>query len=733
MRLLRSVLVTGLCVVAVQGAEARGRDPVAPPAPPPFETGEPVARPPFRADAVEYLHGDPTGEEQLFLELMNRARRDPVAESERVFNNYGDPLVKQAVDFFIRARPGVEFSRAENRAAFAGYPAQPPFAFNAKLMTAARLHTQEMKDADLQSHQLPGELALGARVQAQGYAFSQVGESVFASAESMLYAHAGFAIDWGQGLSGGRPVVGHRNALMNFDGNANFTEVGVGVLVDTNPGTDVGPRLITIDFGRSGDTVRFVTGVCFQDMDGDDMYDPGEGLEGVRLDSPASSFFNVSTASGGFSLPVPANSGAIQVTATGMAGTSGEIVGTQQFDLTVGSANVRLVVTAPPDAPPPAFVFQAGGTGDASAASTDFPLDAGPFDPAHPEISSLEVFVDLAHAAPADLGLFLRSPAGTEVALFDGGLPSGVGVSGVFGSTLASAGNLGTFAGEGYEGTWTLRVENRATGVPGTLNGWALRIRPTWLRPIHFDGTGLFLSKLTATDSASPAGDVLSLTATLDAGGTTYDASAPTLLRLLNGTTGTELARYDLGTDAVSLKRTIGRTSEVSLKTKLVGLDLPTLPSPLRVEVSVGGAVVGQTIPFIAGGYRAAAQQPASPTFVIDAISSKLAGAVRTTTVTGRALAPLDVTGIVEVFVGDTVVKLAASSLKTKGTVRSYTSGVTQLRKFTLNTATGAFTAKIVSDHDIVVGGTAPVGLRIGASYFDTAVRPTVKGATTSY
>ena len=59
------------------------------------------------AEKTEFSHGDPTAAEQYFLELMNRARRDPVAEAQRVFNDYGDPHITQVVNFFISQRPGV--------------------------------------------------------------------------------------------------------------------------------------------------------------------------------------------------------------------------------------------------------------------------------------------------------------------------------------------------------------------------------------------------------------------------------------------------------------------------------------------------------------------------------------------------------------------------------------------------------------------------------------------------
>ena len=42
--------------------------------------------------------------------------------------------------------------------------------------------------------------------------------------------------------------AGHRNNIMN----ANLTEVGIGVVADNSASTDVGPYVVTQDFGSYG-------------------------------------------------------------------------------------------------------------------------------------------------------------------------------------------------------------------------------------------------------------------------------------------------------------------------------------------------------------------------------------------------------------------------------------------------------------------------------------------------
>ena len=253
-----------------------------------------AARP--RAAPVQWSIGDPTDEEQLLLELMNRARADPAAEGDRVFEDYGSSVVTSAVDFFLKQSPGVEYTRAENRDAFHTYAARPPFAFDAHLLDAARVHSQLMRQFNVQSHRVTqaGEKALRDRLTDAGFDGTSLAESVFAYAQDMLDAHAGFAIDYGQGVLQGetRPYLGHRLSLMGFDGDParNYAVVGVGAISDPDdPGdpNDVGPRLVTIDFGIPANApTSFVTGVCWADLNQNGFYDLvflGVAPDGTKL------------------------------------------------------------------------------------------------------------------------------------------------------------------------------------------------------------------------------------------------------------------------------------------------------------------------------------------------------------------------------------------------------------------------------------------------------------------
>src|SRR5690606_12163855 len=95
----------------------------------------------------------PSDEEQLLLELINRLRADPEGEFERLTGADALPGVIAAMNFF-----GVSLSALE--AQLAAYASVAPLAWNGNLADAADFHNQAMIDADMQTHQAPGEPSL---------------------------------------------------------------------------------------------------------------------------------------------------------------------------------------------------------------------------------------------------------------------------------------------------------------------------------------------------------------------------------------------------------------------------------------------------------------------------------------------------------------------------------------------------------------------------------------------
>ncbi|MBV1917762.1 MAG: tandem-95 repeat protein [Sphingomonadaceae bacterium] len=269
----------------------------------------------------------PNSEEQYLLELINEARLDPQASAARYLSTYS-PLVatqasiQDAMDFF--GVNGSSLSSAYAQLATAG-----PLAWNSSLASAADKHSAAMISADEQSHQVSGESALGARVSAEGYNYSVLGENVYAYADDVLYAHAGFMVDWGydgvdysgstllsnfatlgDGIQDG---AGHRDNIMN----PAFREVGIDVTYENDSTTDVGNLVVTQDFGASSS--YFVTGVAYTDNDGDDFYSFGEGRGDLTVQIGSASV--TSYGSGGYSLVASTGDNSVNFSGGGLAGT----------------------------------------------------------------------------------------------------------------------------------------------------------------------------------------------------------------------------------------------------------------------------------------------------------------------------------------------------------------------------------------------------------------------------
>lgn len=237
--------------------------------------------------------GQPTDEEQLYLEYINRSRADPPAEGIRLANTT-DPDVVGAIDYF-----NVDLNLMISQ--FNAIAAVPPLAMSVELLRAARLHSGDMYTNQFQGHVGSTGSTLGTRATAQGYNYSSLAENVFSYAESVWHGHAGFNIDWGTGAGGMQTPPGHRNNIHN----ASMREVGVGVVKGING--SVGPQLVTQDFGLRQGALPLVTGVVYYDLNGNRFYDVGEGIGGVTIDSPGSGYYAVTASSGGYAMPVSTN------------------------------------------------------------------------------------------------------------------------------------------------------------------------------------------------------------------------------------------------------------------------------------------------------------------------------------------------------------------------------------------------------------------------------------------
>ncbi|MEY2498792.1 MAG: hypothetical protein QOD12_2348 [Verrucomicrobiota bacterium] len=315
--------------------------PVAPPPAPPIVTQSALSlQPAAPAGGQLYSIGDPTNEEQFYLELINRARANPVAEGLRLATTT-DQSVLNAYNSF-----GVNLVLMQSQ--FALLPSAPPLSMNATLTAAARAHSQNMLQNNYQGHNGPDGV-LTTRLQnyisgANGYS---LGENVYAYSKSVFYGHAGFEVDWGGTIATGgmQSPPGHRNNIHSLQ----FREVGIGNVIGSNGGSGgVGPQLVTQDFGSVGGLLPFVTGVVYRDLNGNSFYDPGEGVGGVTVNVTGANFYAVTANSGGYSVPVP-GSGSYAVTFSG-----GSVQTNQKPINVVGGQNVKAdyVVTSSPTPTP---------------------------------------------------------------------------------------------------------------------------------------------------------------------------------------------------------------------------------------------------------------------------------------------------------------------------------------------------------------------------------------------
>jgi hypothetical protein len=294
---------------SVSSTTASGRTPQAPPPAPPVEVASPQIKqfklsPPPEGN-TPYSIGSPTDEEQLYLEYINRARANPPHEGW-ILATTTDPDVLVAYAYF-----SVDTNLMQSQ--FNAITSSPPVAMNGQLMAAARGHSQDMFVNQYQSHTGTDGSSLSNRITAQGYNWYTSGENIYSYSESVFYGHAGFEVDWGPGTGGMQVPPGHRLSIHN----STFREVGIGVVDGTNG--SVGPQLVTQDFATSQSATPLITGVVYYDLNGNGFYDVGEGIGGVTVQVPGSTYFAITANSGGYAVPVTTNGTyAMTFTASGL-------------------------------------------------------------------------------------------------------------------------------------------------------------------------------------------------------------------------------------------------------------------------------------------------------------------------------------------------------------------------------------------------------------------------------
>lgn len=247
--------------------------------------------------------------EQYMLELVNRARLDPLAEAARLGIGLNDGLAPGTLD---------------------GAPKRP-LAPNALLDSAAHGHSVWMMQADTFSHTGAGGSTPWDRMAAAGYDWWRAGENI------ALYRVLPGPVD------GDAAMALHHDGLFDSPGHREnilaegFRELGIGQHIGTyaTDGRDWSTSIVTQKFGSSGNDI-FLTGVAHADHDGDGFYTIGEGAGGLSVAAGGAS--TLTAPAGGYKLALAAGTGWLDVALAG---------GAMQVRIDMGGGNAKLDVTDP--------------------------------------------------------------------------------------------------------------------------------------------------------------------------------------------------------------------------------------------------------------------------------------------------------------------------------------------------------------------------------------------------
>jgi uncharacterized protein YkwD len=232
---------------------------------------------------------EPTAQEVLVVELVNRARANPGAEAAR---------------FGIGLNEGISGPQIIDTP-------KAPLAHNLLLIDSARRHSKWMLDADIFSHTGVNNSEPHQRMESAGYQF--VGN--WASGENIAWGgttgsridSTAYAISQHEGLF---KSPGHRVNILS----ENYREIGVGQKEGYffREGRNFLSSMLTQNFARSGANY-FLTGVVYNDKNANEFYDVGEGLGNIAITINGKAYPVYST--GAYSIPL--NRGSYEISISG--------------------------------------------------------------------------------------------------------------------------------------------------------------------------------------------------------------------------------------------------------------------------------------------------------------------------------------------------------------------------------------------------------------------------------
>ncbi len=194
-----------------------------------------------------------TAQEVYLLELVNRARYDPLAEG---------------------ARLGVDLTQGLTAAELFRLAPTEPLAFSVPLTQAARAHAQDMANRAFFAHINPDGLDPTQRALAAGYD-GQAGENIAAGYADIDISHKA----WLESLTHRKNVLSLHD---DFDSSFHYSEFGPGVFFPSV--TAPYSSYYTEEFGIEGTPRTYVLGVVYDDTDSNGFYSVGEGRANVRVD-----------------------------------------------------------------------------------------------------------------------------------------------------------------------------------------------------------------------------------------------------------------------------------------------------------------------------------------------------------------------------------------------------------------------------------------------------------------
>ncbi len=248
---------------------------------------------------------EPSAYEQLFLELINRARLDPTAEAQRTGVSLGTITAAQ----------------------------KQPLAFNLSINDAADAHSAWMLSSGTFSHTGSGGSSAGQRMESAGFTgISTWGENIAWNGTTGTLNTLSSVLGQHDGLF---RSSGHRANILNDS----FKEIGIGSQSGSYSGYNA--LMTTQDFCRSG-AGSLITGVVYNDSDSNAFYSVGEGRDGIQMQLLSGASLIGATAtwsSGGYSMKTTATGDlTVRFSGGGLAQTIGAII-----DFAAYNAKIDLV------------------------------------------------------------------------------------------------------------------------------------------------------------------------------------------------------------------------------------------------------------------------------------------------------------------------------------------------------------------------------------------------------